>query len=77
MAKLLTVNSEYLMKKIDYSRFRDGIDLRMVIKTMIWAADGYMRQQMQASNMDPDKWEEEFGEIIEFWKQCYYKEEYL
>lgn len=77
LTDLLTVNSGYLLEKIDYSKFREGIDLKMVIKTMIWAADGYMRQQMQMGNMDPDKWEEEFSEIIEFWRKCYYKEEHL
>lgn len=77
MSKLLGGSAEYLLGRLDYSKFRKEVDVRMFIKTMIWAADGYMRQQMQIGNMDPDKWDEEFQEVIVFWKKCYYKEEYL
>lgn len=77
MSELIGGSSEYLLKKIDYSKFREGVDVQMFIKTTVWAADGFMRQQMQAGNMDPDEWSEEFQEVIDFWKKCYYKEEYL
>ncbi len=77
MSDLLGGSARYLLLKLDYSKFRKEVDVKMFLKTMIWAADGYMRQQMQIGNMDPDKWNEEFQEVFDFWKKCYYKEEYL
>lgn len=77
MSSLIDGSAEYLLKKVDYSKFREGVDMQMFLKTTVWAADGYMRQQMQSGNMDPDQWEEEFQKVIDFWEQSYYKEEYV
>lgn len=76
-AQLIDGSSAYLLEQIDVSKFREGTDVKMFLKTVVFAADGYMRQQIQAGNMDPDRWETEFDEIIEFWRKSYYKEEYL
>ena len=58
---------------IDISKFKEGIDLRLMYQDMYLASEGYMWRMQQMDNIDVDKMVKDYKEIIDFWKSLYLK----
>lgn len=57
--------------KIDYSIFRDDIDLKMMYTEIFYAIDGYMLSKFRVGQRMTDEMENEIGILINFWKKAY------
>lgn len=70
-----------ILDKVDLSKFKEDIDIQMVLKITLWTGDGYLRSKLSGNKLeqrlDLDIIEKECVEIIDIWKKSYYKEEYL
>lgn len=73
--------NKMILDKVDLYKFKDGIDIQMILKVSIWASEGYIKEKMfgnqLASELDIKVIENEFTQVIDIWKKGYYKEEYL
>lgn len=74
---LLDESMGKILDIIDTSKFRRSEDAAQLLKNSIWLAEGYLFHQSRTNSNNVDQWEKDFIEIIEFWKQGYYREEYL
>jgi TetR/AcrR family transcriptional regulator len=64
-------------ENMDYSRFKDGVDVRLVMKMLMWMTDGFMNSIRDNSGTDFDSWYQEFSECFNLLKNNLYKDEYL
>ncbi len=62
---------------MDASKFKDGIDIKLVMKMLLWLAEGFMSQFPTKSDLDPDRFCDEFYQCMDLLKNNLYKEEYL
>lgn len=75
--KVNTIYTQYF-SKIDYYKFKEGIDPFYIFQMLQWMADGYIRTMQKTKDKldvneimkDYDRWEEMF-------KQMVYRKEYL
>ncbi len=80
-AILASSESEGLRSKIafegtDTSKFKDGIDPKLVMKILTLLTDGYL-SKMPKTEIDFDALCKEFDEYINLFKRNFYKEKYL
>ena len=57
--------------KLDPEQFVPGLDLRMMYQDMYWAGQGYLWDRLQSGSLDLDRIEQEFAQMIDFWKSVY------
>lgn len=62
---------------MDYSRFKEGIDPKLVMKMLVWLTDGYMNQLSNETEVDYEAFFKEFKECINLLRNNFYKEEYV
>ncbi|MDV3429201.1 MAG: TetR/AcrR family transcriptional regulator [Bacillota bacterium] len=62
---------------IDYSKFKEGIDLKLVMKMLMWIADGFTNQLSNNKEVDFDEISKEFYDCMNLLKKNFYKEEYI
>lgn len=62
---------------MDASKFKDGIDIKLVMKMLLWQAEGFMNQFSMKSELDIDSFCDEFYQCMDLLKKNLYKEEYL
>lgn len=67
---------ELLLEGIDWSRFKPGINTEMVINTIDWMGEGYIKQATKL-NKSLETMTKEIYEYMDFIKQSMYKEEFL
>lgn len=80
--KAITAQGEGFRNKIafdcvDYSKFKDGIDLKLVMKMLLWMADGFTKQISDNTGVDYDSFFKEFYDCMNLLKNNFYKKEYL
>lgn len=51
--------------------FRPGVNLRMMYREMFLTAEGYVWEMLLKGDVDADRLEREFGEMIDFWEETY------
>lgn len=73
MYKRLKVDS--VLASLDPAQFRPGIDPQMMYQQMYLACEGYLWQMTQRGQVDVEKMEQDFIEMLAFWKQIYMNEE--
>ncbi len=80
ITSLLAIGDDYRDKiafeGMDTSKFKEGIDPKLVLKMLIWMAEGYT-SQLSVSTMDLDVMLKEFYECMDLLRDNFYKEEYL
>lgn len=59
------------------SKFKEGIDLKLLMKMLVWMAEGYTKQMSNIPVNKIDTMLEEFNECLDMIKNNFYKEEYL
>ncbi|WP_422485405.1 TetR/AcrR family transcriptional regulator [Gudongella sp. DL1XJH-153] len=69
--------SSYALDDIDFSKFKDDVDLKVVLRMMIWMAEGFSRNVALDSEEALDKYIGQFNEAVEMLRNNLYKEEYL
>lgn len=68
-----------MMKRIDYSKFRNGIDLEKSINIIYWTGEGLLKKKLETTEiqeLDMDKVSAEFGAYMDIFKKAFYKEEF-
>lgn len=76
--EILEIISEYSLYefqmqlvKPDPNDFIEGLDLKMMYRTIYLSAEGYLYQKMYQGFPDADEIEKELGDMIEFWRSVY------
>jgi hypothetical protein len=73
-------------KDLDYSKFKDGIDPKMVLNLLSWCSEGCANQLMMKAKLTPNSinTKPDFNEILkmfqsytELLRKNFYKEEFL
>ena len=59
------------LEKVDPRQFREGLNIQMIYREMYLAAEGYLWEMLRPGHIDTKKMEQDFTEMIEFWKQIY------
>lgn len=80
--KTILSKGEGLRNKIAYegmdcSKFKESIDVKLVMKMLYWIADGYANQLSNKSEVDYDVLFKEFTECLDMLRNNFYKEEYI
>lgn len=69
-------NCKQFFEKVDLSKFKKGVDVALLFKTLLWCSDGFMRNAFK-NNSSIDEIESEFAEILKQYKENFYKEEFI
>ncbi|GBF35743.1 transcriptional regulator, TetR family [Desulfocucumis palustris] len=64
-------------KGTDISKFKDGIDPKLVMKIFTWLVDGYLSKVPIKTAINLDDLCEEIDECINLFKKNFYREKYL
>lgn len=67
-------NTADVMSGIDYSRFKESIDTRLVIKMLIYFSEGCINEAVKSSRIDIDLIMKEVTECVEIMKGSFYKD---
>lgn len=62
---------------MDTSKFKGGVDLKLLMKMLMWMTDGYMKQLSDKPETNFDTMLEEFNQCLDMLKNNLYKEEYV
>ncbi|MDW8801491.1 TetR/AcrR family transcriptional regulator [Clostridium sp. A1-XYC3] len=78
--KTLLAKGEGFRNKIafdgmDYSKFKEGIDPKLVMKMLLWLTDGYMNQMSRETEVDYEAFFKEFEECMDLLRNNFYREE--
>ena len=73
--KYIQPNATRLLAQLDPNDFVPGLDLRMMYRDMYWASEGYLWERLQSGRLDAETMEQDFLEMIDFWKKIYLKNE--
>ena len=60
-----------VIEKIDKSKLRKDIDIKIMYAEILYAVDGYMLQKYRMNRIIPDEIERETGALINFWEKVY------
>jgi len=72
-----TFQSSYALDDMDFSKFKEDVDLKVVLRMMVWMAEGFSRNVSLESEEALDKYIDQFNEAVELLRSNLYKEEYL
>ncbi|MEQ8156506.1 MAG: TetR/AcrR family transcriptional regulator [Clostridiaceae bacterium] len=67
-------NFKYFLERVDKSKFREGVDVALLLQSLNWCADGFTRSALN-SNKSIDEIDKEFRKILELYKKNFYKED--
>ena len=73
--KYIQPSATRFLSRLDPSAFVPGLDLRMMYREMYWACEGYLWEKVQTGGLNAGTMEEDFMEMIDFWKKIYLKRE--
>ncbi|MBV7273661.1 helix-turn-helix transcriptional regulator [Clostridiaceae bacterium UIB06] len=62
---------------VDTSKFKEGVDLKLLMKMLMWMAEGYTKQMSNKTEINFDAMMKEFNECMDMLRNNFYKEEYL
>lgn len=77
IAKGEVFRSRIAFDGMDCSRFKEGIDPKLVMKMLVWLTDGYINQLSNKTEVDYEAFFKEFEECINLLRNNFYKEEYV
>ena len=73
IAPYTKINTNPTIANLDISKFKEGLNLRLMYQDMYLASEGYMWRMQQMDKIDIDKVVKDYREIIDFWKSLYLK----
>ena len=62
-----------VLNTINFSVFRNDIDVSLLYQELLWVSDGYLREMTNSGTLDPDRIENDYLRMIEQWKKVYLK----
>lgn len=65
-----------ILRRVDRSKFKDEVDIKQLIKTVIWAGEGYMKEKYHDNQSNINEIEQGYGEMLDFFRQNCYKKQY-
>ena len=71
------VRNKIAFDGVDTSKFKDGIDIKVVMKMLLWQADGFVNNTNFKSGVDIEALCNEYYECMYLLKNNLYKEEFL
>ncbi len=77
---LLATTFQKAFEGVDYTVFREGLDVALAVKTIAWAFEGFANAYMETLrhvdvlDMDYERMLAASGEYAEFLKQCFYRQ---
>ncbi|HEY5563390.1 MAG TPA: TetR/AcrR family transcriptional regulator [Clostridiaceae bacterium] len=77
LAKGEDIRNKIAFEGMDTSKFKEGIDPKLVMKMLLWLTDGYVNQLSSKAKLDYDGLFDEFDECLNLLKNNFYKEEQL
>lgn len=69
-------NFRNFFERIDAKKFREGVDIPLLFKSLQWCADGFMREALN-QNKKMDAIATEFEMVLKLYRQNFYKEEFV
>ena len=69
--KMLDFKAMKTLKHVNPEDFIPGIDIQQMYRQMYWASEGYIWEKVQESDLNPDRMEKDFEEMLAFWKAVY------
>ncbi len=66
-----------VFESMDYSKFKEGIDLKVLMKMFSWISDGFAKQMQNNDAVDFDALNNEFEDCLKLLENNFYKEEYV
>ena len=69
--KLFDYKANKTLMNLNPEDFIPGLDLQMMYKDMYRASEGYLWEMVHRGELDVDKMEQDFTEMIAFWKSIY------
>lgn len=65
------LKADNILESIDTTQFVDGLDVKMMYREMTLASEGYLWEAQRNGEVDVEKMEKDFTEMLEFWKTLY------
>jgi hypothetical protein len=62
---------------MDTSKFKDNIDVKLVMKMLTWIGEGYAAQLPNIAEVDYNALSKEMDDCLDLLKNNFYKEEYI
>ena len=69
--------NKIIFEGMDYSKFKEGVDAKLVMKMLTWMSEGFVNSSKSFQVKDLDTVANEFFESMDMLKNNLYKEEYL
>lgn len=77
MSKGETFRSNYVFEGLDYSKFKDGVDVKLVMKMLMWMGEGFMNPSKTLQEEDLETICNDLYESMNLLKNNLYKKQYL
>ena len=74
---LIAASYSGFLQMVDREKFKDGVDLSLLFKMLIWCGDGCMREKFRQPTVSPQEINREFSEVLFMLRSFLYKEEAL
>lgn len=72
-----TFRNKMVFEGLDYSKFKDGVDVTLVLKMLLWISEGFVNPSKSLQKEDLDTMCDDLYESMNLLKNNLYKEEYL
>jgi AcrR family transcriptional regulator len=72
-----SVRYKMVFEGMDYSKFKEGVDVKLVMKMLMWISEGFINPVKSLQKEDLDTISEDFYKSMNLLKNNLYKEEYL
>ncbi|MDD3173504.1 MAG: TetR/AcrR family transcriptional regulator [Herbinix sp.] len=72
-----TFRTNIVFEGMDYSKFKDGVDVKLVMKMLMWMSEGFINPSKSLQVEDLDTISNDFHESLNLLKNNLYKEQYL
>lgn len=69
------MNAYSSLLRLDPGQFKEGLEIAQIYKEMYLASVGYFWEMLQKGDIDVEKMEQDFIEMIEFWKKIFMRGE--
>lgn len=73
--KFKGIKANSTLSNLDPKQFKEGIDISRMYQEMYLASVGYLWEMMQKGDIDADQVEQDFTEMMDFWKKIYLRGE--
>lgn len=77
LAKSEDIRNSLAIDGMDASKFKDGIDPKLVLKMLVCFTEGYVSKSPNKAELDLEDICREFDECMNLFKNNFYKEEYI